>query len=224
MVNVRRKTIVYDLNKTKTKNILKGEKQMFKKILIVTSLLLVVGLLIGCSGVKKSDLEAAQAQVTALQSQLNTANTALNAANAAKSQTDANKVIVRSYYDALNRGDFNALDQLFASDYKRYLSATGTPLDASGQKKRLAGILAVFPDMKITVDNLIAEGDYVTACLTARCTQKGTFLGIPPTGKLITVSGFEVIRIANGKMAEHWGGTDTFNMLQQIGAVISPGQ
>jgi steroid delta-isomerase-like uncharacterized protein len=197
---------------------------MKKYILIGMSLLLLVGLLVGCSGVKKSDLDAAQAQVTTLQNEVNTLQNEVDAANAAKSQADVNKSLVRSYYEALNTGNVSALDQFFASDYKRYLSATGTPLNADGQKKRLAGLLAAFPDLQLTVDNIIAEGDYVAISLTARGTQQGPLLGIPPTGKSITVSGFEVIRIVNGKFVEHWGGTDTFNMLQQLGAVISAGQ
>ncbi len=197
---------------------------MGKKILIVMSLLLIVGLLAGCGGVKKADLDAANAQVNTLQNEVNTMQTQLNAANAAKSQAEANESLARSYYDALNKGDANALGQYLAPDYKRYLSATGTPLDVAGQLKRLAGLGAVFPDMQITIDNIIAEGDYVAICLTARGTQKVAFLGIPATGKKITVSGFEVVRIENGKIIEHWGGTDTFNLLQQLGAVISAGQ
>jgi steroid delta-isomerase-like uncharacterized protein len=197
---------------------------VYKKILIGITLLIIIGVLAGCGGVKQSDYDAAKAQVNSLQGQVNTLQNQVNAANTAKSQLDANKALVRSYYDALNRGDLNALDQFFAPDYKRYLSATGAPLDAAGQKKRLAGLGAVFPDMQITVDNIIAEGDYVAVSLTARGTQQAALMGIPATGKSITVSGFEVIRIVNGKMAEHWGGTDTFNILQQIGAVISAGQ
>ena len=194
---------------------------MGKKISIVMSLLFVVGLLIGCSGVKKADLDAANAQVNTLQNQLNTAN-------AAKSQVDANKSLVRRYYEALNAGDPNALDQFFAPDYKRYLSAINTlgkPLDAAGQVQRLIGLRNTFPDLQITVENLIAEGDYVAINLTAQGTQQGALLGtVAPTGRKITVSGFEVMHIENGKIVEHWGGTDTFDMLIQMGAVLSVGK
>jgi predicted ester cyclase len=83
---------------------------------------------------------------------------------------------------------------------------------------------AAFPDLQLTVENIIAEGDFVAISLTARGTHQGTFQGIPPTGKSVTVSAFEVVRIENGKLAEHWGGPDTLNLLQQIGAVISAGK
>lgn len=205
---------------------------MFKKILIGMSLLLVVGLLAGCGGVSQDDYDAAKAQISSLQSQLNTANgkvTSLqsqaDAANTAKSQAEANKALVRRYYETINSGNLSALDQILAPDYKRYLTATGTSLDAAAQKKRLAGMRSVvFPDLQITVDNVIVEGDYIAVSMTVRGTQKGPFSGIPPTGKSVVVSAFEVIRIQNGKFVEHWGGTDNLDLLQQLGAVISAGK
>lgn len=182
------------------------------------SLLLVVGLFTGCSGVSQADLDAANAQVNTLQNEVNAVNTA-------KNQTDANKSLVRSYYEAVNKEDYNALDQLFSSDYQRYVSALGKPLDVAGQKQRLAGMRIAFPDLQITVENLIAEGDYVTIYLTARGTHKGMLQGmIKPTGLKFTTSGFEIIRIVNGKMIEHWGGTDTFDILTQLGAILTVGK
>jgi predicted ester cyclase len=83
---------------------------------------------------------------------------------------------------------------------------------------------AAFPDLQLTVEDIIAEGDRVAVNLTARGTHRGTFQGIAPTGKTVTVSAFEVVRIENGKLVEHWGGPDTLNLLQQLGAVISAGK
>jgi len=188
-----------------------------KLFLLGIALSLVVGLLASCGGAKKADLDAAKAQVTTLQSQL-------SVANAAKTTADANKALVRRYYVAVNRGDPNALDELFSPNYKRYLSATAAPLTADGQKQRLAGLRAAFPDLQLTVEDIIAEGDRVAVNLTARGTHRGTFQGIAPTGKTVTVSAFEVVRIENGKLVEHWGGPDTLNLLQQLGAVISAGK
>jgi steroid delta-isomerase-like uncharacterized protein len=188
-----------------------------KGVLLGIALSLVVGLLGSCSGVKKADLDAAQSQVTTLQSQL-------SAANAVKTKADENKSLVRRYYEAVNRGNPNALDEFFSPNYKRYLSATAAPLTADGQKQRLAGLRAAFPDLQLTVEDIIAEGDRVAISLTARGTHLGTFQGIAPTGKPVTVSAFEVVRIENGKLIEHWGGPDTLNLLQQLGAVISAGK
>jgi steroid delta-isomerase-like uncharacterized protein len=176
---------------------------MRKIVLLGIAFSLLVGLLGSCSGVNKAELDAF---------------------NAAKTKAEENKSLMRSYYEDLNRGDFNALGALLSPNYKRYSSATSAPLNADGQKARLAGLRAAFPDLQLTVENIIAEGDFVAISLTARGTHQGTFQGIPPTGKSVTVSAFEVVRIENGKLAEHWGGPDTLNLLQQIGAVISAGK
>jgi predicted ester cyclase len=88
----------------------------------------------------------------------------------------------------------------------------------------MLGFHAVFPDFKLTLKEIVAEGDLVAAHMTFTGTQNGPFLGIPPTGKLITIWSVEVFRIENGKVAEMWGGPDIFNGLQQLGAVISAGK
>ena len=170
---------------------------------MVAALLLVVGLLAGCSGVNKAQLDAF---------------------NAAKTKAEANKALVRSYYEAVNRGDLDALDELFAPNYKRYVSALMAPLNATQQKARVGGLRVPFPDFKLTVDNIIAEGDFVAISLTARGTHQGMFQLIPATGNSVTIFGNEFFRIENGKLADHWGGTDTFNMLEQLGARILPGE
>jgi predicted ester cyclase len=198
-------------------------------ILIMTSLLLVVGLLAGCGGVSQSDYDAAKAQVTSLQSQLDTANakvtslqSQLDTANAAKSQAEANKALVRNYVEkVINAHNPNALDDMASPNYKRYPSATAT-LTIEVAKQRLAGLFAAFPDAHVTINDMTAEGDLVMYRSTIQGTHQGVFQGIAPTGKQVTIAEFVVIRIENGKIVEHWGGPDTFSLLQQIGAVISP--
>lgn len=137
--------------------------------------------------------------------------------------TETNKALVRRYYDqVLNAGNLNVLDELLAPNYKRYLAATAAPLDAAAQKQRLGGMRAVFPDLNITIDDLIAEGDRLAIRMTVRGTQKGPFQGIPPTGKQATVSALEIVRIENGKLVEHWGGADNLDLAQQLGGVVAP--
>ncbi len=140
------------------------------------------------------------------------------------SPAEANKALVRRYVEQVpNGGQFQVLDEMLAPNYKRYLSATAAPLDAAGNKQRLVGLRTVFPDLKITIDDLIAEGDRVVYRGTARGTQQAAFMSIPPTGKQIAVAIVEIFRIENGKIAEHWGGADTMDMVQQLGGVLSPG-
>ena len=113
------------------------------------------------------------------------------------------------------------LDELLAPNYKRYLTATAAPLDAAAQKQRLGGMRTVFPDLNITIDDMIAEGDRVALRMTIRGTQKVAYQGIPPSGKQVTVSGVEVVRVENGKFVEHWGGADNLDLAQQLGGVVS---
>ncbi len=137
---------------------------------------------------------------------------------------EENKSLVRRYVEEiLIRGDMSAADKLLAKDYRRYTSASAAPLNVEGQKQRLTGIRAAIPDLEITTEDLFAEGDRVALRVTIRGTHKGQFLNIRPTGKSIEFWGLDVIRIENGKFVEHWGGPDTFDILRQLGAVITPG-
>ncbi len=136
--------------------------------------------------------------------------------------TEANKALVRQYVDQVpNGGHFEVLANMLTPDYKRYVSASAAPLNAAGNQQRLAGLRAVFPDLQITIDDMIAEGDRVMYRGTARGTQKVAFMGIPPTGKQGTITVIEVFRIENGKIAEHWGGPDTMDLVQQLGGTVT---
>jgi predicted ester cyclase len=78
-------------------------------------------------------------------------------------------------------------------------------------------MLAGFPDLHVTIEDMIAEGDKVVTSFTTHGTQQGALGGIPPTGKQVAVSTIEITRIAGGKIAEDWGLDDRLGMLQQLG-------
>jgi predicted ester cyclase len=106
---------------------------------------------------------------------------------------EENKALVRYYVEeVLNNGKLEALDDLLSSNYKRYLSPTVAPLTPEAQKKRLAGLRAAFPDIQLTIENLIAEGEQVAVHMTLHGTQQGAFQGLAPTGKQVTVSAIDV--------------------------------
>jgi len=91
--------------------------------------------------------------------------------------------------------------------------------------KRAAGMyLAAFPDLHFTFEDLIAEGDKVVVRWTSRGTQQGDLMGIPPTGKQFSTTGIEIYRFEDSKIVEHWLESDALGMLQQLGAVPTPGQ
>ena len=91
-------------------------------------------------------------------------------------------------------------------------------------KQFLSMYITAFPDLQFTVEDMIAEGDRVVARCTTRGSHQGTLMGIPPSGKRVTITGISITRIANGKAVEDWVNFDTLGMLQQIGAIPMPGQ
>jgi predicted ester cyclase len=78
---------------------------------------------------------------------------------------------------------------------------------------------AAFPDMRITVENQLAQDDLVATRWTSRGTQKGELMGIEPTGKAVTVSGVTISRLADGKLIEEFHNWDTFGLMQQLDAI-----
>jgi steroid delta-isomerase-like uncharacterized protein len=76
-----------------------------------------------------------------------------------------------------------------------------------------------FPDTKITIENQIAEGDFVVSRVIYQGTNKGEFRGMPASGKKVKTSGFSLQKIVNGKIVEEWDEIDALGMMQQIGAV-----
>lgn len=133
---------------------------------------------------------------------------------------EQNEAIIRRYLDeAWNRGNVDIVDELMSSNYARYISGNPDPLDREGQKQRIISFRRAFPDLHLTRDDLIAAEDKVVFRMTFNGTHQGTFMRTPPSNVQVTVGIIDIARIANGKIVEHWGVTDTLGLLQQIGAV-----
>lgn len=131
---------------------------------------------------------------------------------------EENKAIVRRYLEeAWNRGNVNILDELAAPNYARYMPGQDKPLDQEGQKRRIAGFRAAMPDLRLSIDDLFGEGDRVVFRITLRGTHQGTFMGAAPTGKQITGTAIDIVRIVDGKIVDHWGVTDMLGLRQQLG-------
>ncbi len=81
-----------------------------------------------------------------------------------------------------------------------------------------------FPDLRVEVGHLLAEGDLVADHVTVSGTHQEEFMGVAATGKRVTFTGTNINRIADGKIAEHWGNFDNLGMMQQLGAISPPGQ
>jgi steroid delta-isomerase-like uncharacterized protein len=119
-------------------------------------------------------------------------------------------------------GNYGIADELIAADAVGHDPALPEPVTGpEGLKEAARGYRSAFPDLTMTVDAVIAEGDMVAIRWTARGTHKGDLFGIVPTGREATVTGITIDRHAGGKIAESWTNWDTLGLLQQLGAVPS---
>jgi steroid delta-isomerase-like uncharacterized protein len=135
-----------------------------------------------------------------------------------------NKAVVHRLIDAFwNAGQAAAFDEVFAPDYVDHDPAPGQPPDREGFRQFAGALRTALPDMHSTVDDLLAEGDRVAWRYSLQATHTGPLLGIPATGKPITMTGMSIDRFAGGQIVERWSQLDTLGLLSQLGAVSVPG-
>jgi steroid delta-isomerase-like uncharacterized protein len=128
-----------------------------------------------------------------------------------------NKSIVRRFFgEGPSKGDLIAADELLASDFSLHVPLPSAP-GIQGMNDVITACRAAFEHLNVTVEDMVAEDDKVAARFTARGIHKGAFMGLPPTGKPITMTGIEIFRIENGKIAEIWGEANLLGLMQQLG-------
>ena len=138
--------------------------------------------------------------------------------------TESRKALVRRYVEEVwHKGNLAALDDVLAADYRRHVAPTVPPMTLEGQKQRLAGFRAAFPDIELTVDDVPVEGDRVAFRSTIRGTHLGSFQEIEPTNRRVAVALPDVVRSADDRIAEQRGGPDLLDLLRQLGATVSAG-
>ncbi|MEX1254326.1 MAG: ester cyclase [Dehalococcoidia bacterium] len=132
---------------------------------------------------------------------------------------ESNKGLVRRFYEAIDRGDAKILDEFIAPDYLDHNPPfPNLPAGRAGSREGFQLALGAFSDFSHEVVDQIAEGDKVVTRMRASGKHTGEFLGIPATGKSVTMTGIAVHRIADGKIAEHWSEVDAFGFFQQLGS------
>jgi steroid delta-isomerase-like uncharacterized protein len=139
---------------------------------------------------------------------------------------EQNKALVRQMVEEIfNRGNMSLVDEFLAPDFvEREELPPGIPRDREAVTQMTTMFRSAFPDFKVTVDDIIAEGDKVVIRQTWSGTHKGEFMGVPPTGKSVSFGVIDIIRVAGGKFVEHWGQMDSMSMMQQLGAIPAPGE
>jgi steroid delta-isomerase-like uncharacterized protein len=133
-----------------------------------------------------------------------------------------NKAVVQRFIDeVLNQGKLETADEIVAEDFVELDPLPGQRQGRGGLKEIVALLRTAFPDMHWSVDETIAAGEKVVTRFTWTGTHKGDFLGIPATGRPVSVKGVVIDRIVGGKMTDSRILMDNFGMMQQLG-VISP--
>jgi steroid delta-isomerase-like uncharacterized protein len=136
---------------------------------------------------------------------------------------EENKAVSRRVAEEVfNGGNVDLADELYAPDY--VLHDPSLPEDLHGPEgiKRYAAMtLGAFPDIRVAVEDQVAEGDKVVSRWTATGTHTGDLMGIPPTGRRVEISGVTINRFSGGKIAEDWYQSDDLGMMQQLGVVPS---
>ena len=135
--------------------------------------------------------------------------------------SEKNKTIVRRLLEELwNQGNLSVADEFFASTYVHHDASTpDVGRGPESEKKRATLYRTAFPDLHLTIEDVIAEGETVMTRWSCRGTHKGDLNGMAPTGKPITVSGVTVARVSNGKIAEGYVNWDALGLMQQLGVV-----
>ena len=141
------------------------------------------------------------------------------------STTEENKAqFRRAYEEVLNRGDLSVVDELIAPDFLNHEAPPGRDRGPESMRGLATMLRTAFPDLRFTIEELVAEGDIVAGRLTMSGTHDGPLMGMPPTGRAVRQEHMHFVRYRDGKAVEHWGVWDDLSMMQQMGVIPAPEQ
>jgi predicted ester cyclase len=133
---------------------------------------------------------------------------------------ETNKTLVRRLMEEdISKADERVAAEIIHPDFIDHTNPPGMQHGLQGHNAIVRLFHAAFPDSHWSIDDVIAEGDRVVARTTFRGTHLGDFFGIPATGNRVEVNGVHIVRIAGGKVVEHWGSNDDLGLMRQIGAI-----
>jgi steroid delta-isomerase-like uncharacterized protein len=136
--------------------------------------------------------------------------------------TEENKALLRRFIEIWNTGNVAMADEFVNANLVDHSLPPGLPPGLAGFKLLVSGFRAAFPDLRITIDDLMAQGDKAAARVTFRGTQQGEFQGIPATAKSFTMGAIGLLRFEAGEVVEHWATLDLLSLLTQLGVAPLP--
>ena len=136
-----------------------------------------------------------------------------------------NKESYRRYVETVwHARDVEGAGAYIAEDIVDHAAPPGQGPGLAGLMETFRHFLAAFPDARIDIEDLVAEGDKVAARIVLRGTHRGPFFGIPATGRPVVVPGIHLMRYADGKMIEHWSNSNDLGMMGQLSVIPPMGQ
>jgi steroid delta-isomerase-like uncharacterized protein len=137
-------------------------------------------------------------------------------------QETSNKATIRRLHDAVEGGAelvWKTIDEIVDPDVVFHAPVPTGATGAQALKHVWPVLLRAFPDLHVTVEDLIEEGDKVVSRNTVTGTHQGEYLGIPPTGRFVTYKEIFIFRFVNGRIAEIWGVVDVLSQMKQLGRI-----
>ena len=137
---------------------------------------------------------------------------------------EESKAIMRRFWEVWEQGNVELLDELLAPEYINHtLAAPDLPSGPQGVKEVVSIFRSGIPDLKVVIEDMIAEGDKVATRYALEGIHRGELFGVPPTGKHLSIKSMTVERLSGGKIVEHWRVTDELDMMRQLGVFEAPG-
>ena len=137
-----------------------------------------------------------------------------------------NKAVIRRWIEAFNERDLQGEADVLAPGFVAHVPDAPAPLELEGLeawREFTAPFVEAFPDLRLTIQDIAAEGNTVAARVAFRGTHRGEFQGLPPTGKEVAFSSIEIDRVVDGKVEEHWVEINLLGLVQQLGVATIPG-
>ena len=127
--------------------------------------------------------------------------------------------ILHGIYDAINTGDLTLLEKSVAPGYVEHSEGFQ---GVEPFKQQVAAFRAAFPDLRVTIEDVLIDGDRFASRTTVTGTNTGDLMGMPATGKQISVEAVDIGRVEGGQAQERWGGLNMYALLTQLGVIPAP--
>jgi steroid delta-isomerase-like uncharacterized protein len=130
---------------------------------------------------------------------------------------EANLATLAKFAEAVNTGKFDLFKDAVSMENVDHDPANGQVSGPEGYRSFFKGLRDAFPDLEVSLDTMVADEDSIAIAYTLTGTQKGSLMGIAPTGRRMKIRGVQIAKFRDGKMVERWGSSDELGMLRQLG-------